>query len=565
MSTIFSKTIFNELRREGTLCDAVIRVEDVGFRVHRIVLCNSSTFFRELFCSLSGPSEHQVFSFSQVSPITMSLILDFIYTGSMVVTEENVLELLAGAESFSVGGVMKACCLFLEQKLNTKNCVHIWMVAEFHTCPKLRQKAYLFVLHHFKEVAGFSVKFLQLSVQQLEDLIEQDELNVKQESIVFEAVQRWIDYAPLERQGHMAVLLSKVRLLSMSSSYLVETVINNNLVRKCVSCMTLVIDAMKTLREAHLERPLTRARLPSAVLMTIGGSEKECLTDRMDFYDVRADCWLPMNSREKTFRVLHGCVFLNGSIYCIGGTDLSNILSSVRKFDLVSHTWQELVPIHKPRKCVCAVALNGCIYAIGGTDGREQKLAERFQPENNRWELIAPMLNFRSDACAATLHGKIYICGGLDNEEPLSSAECYNPKTNEWTMIASMDCGCASARAVVYRDKIYLAGGHINGASLSRVIAYDPLSNQWSTMTPMIYARRHFGMAVLEEQLYVAGGYNNESDLCKVERFDEDSSRWSAVRDMEAPLYGFSFCVVERHFYNASNLPKLTTGFPICS
>lgn len=83
-------------------------------------------------------------------------------------------------------------------------------------------------------------------------------------------------------------------------------------------------------------------------------------------------------------------------------------------------------------------------------------------------------------------------------------------------------------------------------------------------MTPMIYARRHFGMAVLEEQLYVAGGYNNESDLCKVERFDEDSSSWSAVRDMEAPLYGFSFCVVERHFYNASNLSKLTTGFPIC-
>ncbi|KAK5854282.1 hypothetical protein PBY51_015366 [Eleginops maclovinus] len=527
MSPIFSKTIFNELRREGTLCDAVIRVDGVSFKIHRIVLCNSSMFFRELFCSLSPPSEHQVFSFSQVSPIIMSLILDFIYTGSVLVTEENVLELLAGAECFSVQGAVNACCHFLEQRLNIKNCVHIWMLAEFHKCPKLRQKAYL-------------------------------------RAPVFEAVQHWINYAPQERQGHMATLLSKVRLLFLPSNYLVETVINTDVVRKSVSCMTLVIDAMRTLRESNLERPLTRARLPSAVLMTIGGSERESLTDRMDFYDVRANCWLAMESREKALRVLHGCVFLNGFIYCIGGTDLLNILSSVQRFDLVSHNWQELVPIHKPRKCVSAVALNGCIYAIGGTDGSEQKLAERFQPEDNRWVMIAPMLECRSDACAVALDGKIYICGGLDHDEPLSSGECYNPKTDRWTMIASMDSGCASARAVAYQDKIYLAGGHTYGVSLCRVIVYNPLSNQWSSMTPMIYARRHFGMAVLEEQLYVAGGYNNVSDLCKVECYDENTSRWHAVRDMEAPLYGFSFCVVERHFYTASNLPKLTTVFPIC-
>ncbi|XP_063731609.1 LOW QUALITY PROTEIN: kelch-like protein 10 [Eleginops maclovinus] len=423
MSPIFSKTIFNELRREGTLCDAVIRVDGVSFKIHRIVLCNSSMFFRELFCSLSPPSEHQVFSFSQVSPIIMSLILDFIYTGSVLVTEENVLELLAGAECFSVQGAVNACCHFLEQRLNIKNCVHIWMLAEFHKCPKLRQKAYLYVLHHFKEVAGFSVKFLQLSVQQLGDLIEQDELNVKQESTVFEAVQHWINYAPQERQGHMATLLSKVRLLFLPSNYLVETVINTDVVRKSVSCMTLVIDAMRTLRESNLERPLTRARLPSAVLMTIGGSERESLTDRMDFYDVRANCWLAMESREKALRVLHGCVFLNGFIYCIGGTDLLNILSSVQRFDLVSHNWQELVPIHKPRKCVSAVALNGCIYAIGGTDGSEQKLAERFQPEDNRWVMIAPMLECRSDACAVALDGK--VGGAEDFNGAIESIWCF--------------------------------------------------------------------------------------------------------------------------------------------
>lgn len=140
----------------------------------------------------------------------MSLILDYAYTGSVVVMEENVKELLAAADRFAVKGVLKASSDFLEQKLCVKNCISTWMLADVHNCPDLRQKAYLYILHHFEEVAGSSVEFVQLSVQQLAYFIEKDELNVRQEGAVFEAILHWIDHVPEERRGHMAVLLSKV-------------------------------------------------------------------------------------------------------------------------------------------------------------------------------------------------------------------------------------------------------------------------------------------------------------------------------------------------------------------
>ena len=140
----------------------------------------------------------------------MSLILEYAYTHSVVVTKENVLALLAGAHNFAIRGIMQACCDFLVQQLSFSNCIDIWKLADCYGRPDLRQKAFLYILHHFEEVAGFSVNFPQLSVEELADIIEKDELNARQESTVFEAILRWVSYALEERKGHMAMLLSKV-------------------------------------------------------------------------------------------------------------------------------------------------------------------------------------------------------------------------------------------------------------------------------------------------------------------------------------------------------------------
>lgn len=37
---------FNEFRLQGRYCDAVIRVDNVEFKIHRIILCDCSSYFR---------------------------------------------------------------------------------------------------------------------------------------------------------------------------------------------------------------------------------------------------------------------------------------------------------------------------------------------------------------------------------------------------------------------------------------------------------------------------------------------------------------------------------------
>lgn len=41
-----NSSVFNELRLEQQLCDAVIRVDNVEFHAHKVVLCNHSPYFR---------------------------------------------------------------------------------------------------------------------------------------------------------------------------------------------------------------------------------------------------------------------------------------------------------------------------------------------------------------------------------------------------------------------------------------------------------------------------------------------------------------------------------------
>ncbi|XP_032367787.1 kelch-like protein 10 isoform X1 [Etheostoma spectabile] len=555
MSTFFfSDNTVNELRLEGQLCDAVLTVDDVEFNVHRIILCNCGSYFRDLFRSKSSTSGQQVYSFSQVSPSIMHLIVDYAYTGSVVVTEENVLELLAGADFFRVQGIMEACCHFLEQHLSSKTCVHIWRLADTHRCPDLRNKAYLHMLHHFKEVAGFSLKFLQLSVEQLVDLIKMDELNVRQESTVFEAIIQWIAFAPEERSCHMTTLLSKVRLLLMSTEYLMNTVIPNPHVTRSPLCTKMVTQAMKTLRESGKRRPLQRPRLPPVVLFAIAGWANNCPTNRIEVYNARADRWARAVSEEAP-RAFYGCVFLGGFVYCVGGYDGLRYLSSVRKLDLAARTWHNAGPMHAARCYVGVVALGGCVYALGGCDGNDKlKSVERYRPDVGQWTRVAPMNEKRSNAGAATLHGKVYICGGFDRNDPLSSAECYTPDADQWTRIASMGIGCNAARAAAFKGKIYVIGGYRNRSHTSRVLAYDPLSDRWSAAAPMISPRSSFGVAVLEDQLYVAGGFDDHGTLSEVERFDEKADRWHPVRGMKVPRSGLSCCVVDRHPYATAYL-----------
>lgn len=206
----------------------------------------------------------------------------------------------------------------------------------------------------------------------------------------------------------MILVFIQVRLLLMPTEYLLDTVSRNDLVISSPPCMNMVTTAVKMLNESNMERPLTQTRLPSEVLLAVGGWVGHFPSNKIELYNVRADHWVPLSCRHNASLGFYGCAYLNGCVYCIGGFDFISYSSHVRRFSLTSRTWTEVGSMHEERGFLSVVTLNGCIYAMGGCRQQKKlKTAERYEPDTNQWTMIASMHKRRTEAGAATLHGKV--------------------------------------------------------------------------------------------------------------------------------------------------------------
>lgn len=68
------------------------------------------------------------------------------------------------------------------------------------------------MLRYFVTVASESEEFLHLPLDELNSIILEDELNVKSEEVVWEAVLRWVNHDPDNRWKHTVKLMGSIRL-----------------------------------------------------------------------------------------------------------------------------------------------------------------------------------------------------------------------------------------------------------------------------------------------------------------------------------------------------------------
>ncbi|XP_072574751.1 kelch-like protein 10 isoform X1 [Paramormyrops kingsleyae] len=543
--------VFNKLRLAGQMCDVVLVANNVKFEAHRIILCGCSSYFQALFNSSWNVLGKREYKFPGVSPDTLRQIIEYAYTYSVLVTADNVESLLAAADQLNILGIVQRCSGFLHDQLCTENCIGLLKIADVYCLRELHKSAFNLILRNFKEVAITSEEFPDLTLHELSEIIEKDELNVREEGVVFEAILRWIMHEPANRKAHISVLLPKVRMARMDPEFFMRTIKKNHFVKANVACRPIIEDVLKTMYDlddgpacSDFANPLIRPRLPSEMLLAVGGWSRHRL-NRINAYDTRADRWVDVTQEDDKPNSCHGTVYVNGYVYCIGGYDGTHTVNTVHRFNTITRAWQQVAPMHSCRCYPSVTVVDGHIYAMGGRDDfMRLNSAERYDPATNEWTLIRPMQERRNCAGATTLNGKIYVCGGFTGAEPVSAVECYDPLTGEWTTIAPMSSPRYGHGVVAYKGRIYAVGGTDGSQYLRSVEAYDPTTNSWHTVAPMSTIRSYFGIAVVDDQLFVLGGYDGLGVNKKVECYDAETGSWYHAQDMIAANDTFSCCVV---------------------
>ncbi|XP_017774003.1 PREDICTED: kelch-like protein 10 isoform X2 [Nicrophorus vespilloides] len=451
--------------------------------------------------------------------------------------------------------------------------------ARHYFCVELERRGRRFVRFNFGEVlkcGDGGKEFERLPVEDVIEILGDDDLNVRSEEAVFEAVQKWVEHDIAGRAHHLPDLLKVVRMGNLSAEYLTYSVLQWPPIDADNECKSLIGDVFKLMDSAPKDatlghHPQLRPRVPHDILFAVGGWTAGSPTNFIETYDTRADRWLLSRDNDLVPRAYHGICTLDGLIYMIGGFDGNEHFNTVRCFDPATHLWKDCACMYYPRCYVSVAVHGGRIYAMGGYNGRiRMSSAERYDPQVNQWQQIQPMQRQRSDASAAALDDKIYIVGGFNGTEVMNSAEVYDTLTNQWSFIPHMISARSGVSLVAFKDTLYALGGFNGFTRLTSGEKYSPnfhhhcsssnnnnsigggglgVGGEWVQIAEMFSPRSNFATVILDEYIFVIGGFNDRfvagsTTINYVECYDSEANEWFDAAPMNLNRSALSACVI---------------------
>ena len=168
-------TMLTTLYKERQLCDVILKVENVRFYTHKVILVACCQYFAAMFRSGMAEAHTSEVELHDVDPVALENILTLFYTGKVVVNGQNVQSLLSAASLFQIDHLREACSNFLRHQLSPSNCLGIKAFAELHGCQSLAEAAQRHTLARFSEVSQEN-EFLMLSFDQIESLTSDNKL-----------------------------------------------------------------------------------------------------------------------------------------------------------------------------------------------------------------------------------------------------------------------------------------------------------------------------------------------------------------------------------------------------
>eukprot|EP00063_Salmo_salar_P090931 XP_014065766.1 PREDICTED: transcription regulator protein BACH2-like [Salmo salar] len=112
-------------RRQDILCDVTVVVEGTEIRAHRAVLAASSRYFLQVLLGHTHPEQEPIISLSdKVTARGFAPLLQFAYTAKLVLSKENIHEVIRCADFLGVHNLEDSCFRFLQAQLHSDTADH---------------------------------------------------------------------------------------------------------------------------------------------------------------------------------------------------------------------------------------------------------------------------------------------------------------------------------------------------------------------------------------------------------------------------------------------------------
>ena len=514
----------NVQRKQDYLCDiTLVTNDDRELKAHRNVLSAASPFFCKLLQSDMKENREGIIRFEEISGSVLKDVLEFIYTGTVAVTQENAKELIVAGNYLIIPSLKTVSGRFLGGEMSNSNCLSTFYFAEKYDCDELIRNSKKFIHENFVYV-GEKDEFFSLEAKEVTRWISSSKIAVGAEVDVFKIIVQWVEHNKNERKAYFEELFGHVRLDFLSRDCL-QDVVTNELVRDSAVCLRLTVDAIVKMATFTNEDDLPqspRKGMETRVILACGGKFTFCFIPEKNQWKRLPDGSTERNQKTQmlTFRdqlytfkefskaEKYDCVFngwsksdlidvsADSAIVTVVKGDMYAIevnkpvgKSTIKRYNVKRCTWQTVV--ESPQGCrngSCVIVGDSYLYLLGGsTPGNAGYVskAERFNIAETQWEEIADMQKGRGGAFGVASEGKIFVAGGLNEKNKVSKkCEMYNVSTNEWQFIGSLNTWRVYGSMVCLSGTFYVLGGTKNNRdSLLSVECYDSTEDKWIEKT----------------------------------------------------------------------------------
>lgn len=193
----------------------IVGPEKTIFHAHKLIFAISSPQFENLFYLLNADTKE--ICLPQISSKVFQHFLNFVYTGTVEITSQNIEVLLTLSRLYDMTLLTDKCDEFIQETISKDN---VFKMLEISDELPAESKCLKIIGENFDELIE-SEEFVKISKSSLQKIVEYEMFPCK-EVLLFEALDKWAENAQKEaktgkKRTHVGDLISKLRFGSMSS------------------------------------------------------------------------------------------------------------------------------------------------------------------------------------------------------------------------------------------------------------------------------------------------------------------------------------------------------------
>jgi kelch-like protein 24/35 len=235
-----------EYRLKRKFTDVVIRVGDEEFAAHRIVLEDSSPFFKVFFADRWESNGVCKLSEQFVDSNIVDDLLDFLYTAKLTITSENAYSVCIASHFLDIPQLLSASEKFLSERVTPQTVLDLFLLADKLKLEILLKEC-VYCLLRDCEIIFKDVKLVSFSLEDLQTII--CEMNGKKtyskiKEAMFGLMMAWVENDQSQRSSFLPSLLRSIPLSKLSTQFLTQVVATQSIITDSLSCAELLNEAI---------------------------------------------------------------------------------------------------------------------------------------------------------------------------------------------------------------------------------------------------------------------------------------------------------------------------------